>query len=428
MRCFFLRKTALFETIHATVSVEMLLMRRVAITGMGVISALGRGQDEFWKALGSGTSAIGTITSVDPAQFRFQNAAEVRGYDPETEFSSKELPFLDRFAQFALTSAAEAVAQAGVAWTEELLEDAAVVTGSCLGGRGAEEAGYWELFHNHRTRVHPLTIPLSMSNAGASHISMKYGLHGPAYTVSTACSSSAHAIGQAFWAVRSGMAPMAIAGGSEAPLFLGGLKAWEALRVISKDTCRPFSADRSGLVLGEGGAMLVLEPLDAALARGAKPLAEIVGFGMSSDAGHITQPSPEGAARAMRKAIRDSGLEPEQFGYINAHGTATLANDRSETAAIRSVFGPHADRLLVSSTKSMHGHALGAAGALEAVASVMSLQRGVLPPTANFTTSDPECDLDVIPNESRAVEVEACLSNSFAFGGLNAVLAFKAIP
>ena len=227
--------------------------------------------------------------------------------------------------------------------------------------------------------------------------------------------------------VRSGVAPLAIAGGSEAPFFLGVLKAWEAMRVISKDTCRPFSADRSGMILGEGGAMLVLEPLDVALARGARPIAEIVGFGMSSDAGHITQPSAEGAALAMRSALHDAGLAPEQIGYINAHGTATEANDRTETASIRSTFGAYADRLAISSTKSMHGHALGAAGALEAAATVLALRNGVLPPTANFTTADPACDLDVIPNCSRNLSVEACLSNSFAFGGLNAVLAFKAV-
>lgn len=402
------------------------MTHRVVISGVGVISALGADQTEFWQALRDGRSGIRPIKSIDASQLRFQHAAEVQGYDPEKAFTSKELAFLDRFAQFALISADEALRQAGVEWTDELRERTAIVTGSCLGGRGAEEAGYWELFHHNRTRVHPLTIPLSMSNAGASHISMRYGVQGPTYTVSTACSSSAHAIGQAFWMVRSGMAPMAIAGGSEAPLFLGGLKAWEAMRVISKDTCRPFSADRSGLVLGEGGAMLVLEPLEQALARGVRPLAEVVGFGMSSDAGHITQPSPEGAARAMRGAIADSGLAIEQFGYVNAHGTATQANDRSESAAIRSVFSKRAGTLPVSSTKSMHGHALGAAGAVEAVACALTLRDGVLPPTANYTTPDPECDLDVVPNEARAVAVEACLSSSFAFGGLNAVLAFRA--
>ncbi len=250
---------------------------------------------------------------------------------------------MDRFAQFAVIAAREAVTQSGLELTPELQESSAVVTGSCLGGRGTEETGYWELFHNNRNRVHPLTIPLSMSNAGASHICMQYGIQGPAYTISTACSSSAHAIGQAFWMVRSGQAPMAIAGGSEAPFFLGGLKAWEAMRVISKDTCRPFSLERSGMILGEGAAMLVLEPLEAALARGAKPLAEIVGFGMTADAAHITQPVTSGPARAMAKALADAGLAPEQVTYINAHGTATEANDRTETAAIRSVFGSHAD-------------------------------------------------------------------------------------
>ena len=402
------------------------MTHRVVISGMGVVSAMGADRSQFWQGLTEGRSGIRQIRSIDASQLRFQQAAEVEGYDPEAFFTSKELAFLDRFAQFALIAADEAVRQSGVEWNDALRERTAIVTGSCLGGRGAEEAGYWELFHHNRTRVHPLTIPLSMSNAGASHISMRYGVQGPTYTISTACSSSAHAIGQAFWMVRSGMAPMAITGGSEAPLFLGGLKAWEAMRVISKDTCRPFSADRSGLVLGEGGAMLVLEPLEQALARGVQPIAEIVGFGMSSDAGHITQPSPEGAARAMRSAIADSGLAMEQFGYINAHGTATLANDRSETAAIRSVFGGAADRLPVSSTKSMHGHALGAAGALEAVACALALQNGILPPTTNYTTPDPECDLDVIPNHARQASVEACLSSSFAFGGLNAVLAFRA--
>lgn len=221
---------------------------------------------------------------------------------------------------------------------------------------------------------------------------------------------------------------MAIAGGSEAPFFLGGLKAWEAMRVVSKDTCRPFSAERSGLILGEGAAMLVLETLEAALARGARPLAEIVGFGMSADAAHITQPVTKGPVRAMRMALRDASLAPEQIGYINAHGTATEANDRIETAAIRDTFGAHTDNLAVSSTKSMHGHALGAAGAFEAVASILSLRHGILPPTANFLTADAACDLDIIPNQARATAVEACLSNSFAFGGLNAVLAFKALP
>jgi nodulation protein E len=400
---------------------------------MGVISALGLDQQQFWQALARGESGIGPIPNdVGPVpemgmnQVRFKNGAPVRGYDADTYFSRKVLSFMDRFAQFSVIAAREAVSMAGIEWTDELRESAAIITGSCMGGRFTEEIGYWELFHHGRHRVHPLTIPLGMSNAGASHISMEYGLHGPAYTISTACSSSAHAIGNALWMVRSGAAPLAIAGGSEAPLFLGGLKAWEAMRVVSPDTCRPFSANRSGMILGEGAAMLVLEPLDRALARGAKPLAEIVGFGMSADACHVTQPSAEGAARAMRGAMRDGGLAPEQIGYINAHGTATEANDRMEAAAIHDVFGAHAAALPVSSTKSMHGHTLGAAGAIEAVATILALRNGVLPPTANYTEADPECELDVIPNQSRATQAEAALSQSFAFGGLNAVLAFRA--
>jgi nodulation protein E len=227
--------------------------------------------------------------------------------------------------------------------------------------------------------------------------------------------------------VRDGGAEIAITGGSEAVFSHGFLKAWEAMRVISPDTCRPFSKDRSGLILGEGGAMLVLEPLEQALARGARVHAEIAGFGMSADAGHITQPSAEGAARAMRAALRDAGIGPEQVGYINAHGTATQVNDPMETAAIRAVFGPHAGRLVVSSTKSMHGHALGAAGALEAVATALALRNGVLPPTAGYREDDPECDLDVAPNVARRKEVEYALSNSFAFGGLNAVVALRRV-
>ena len=400
---------------------------------MGVISALGLDQQEFWRSLVSGQSGIGPIPqNVGPVpemgmnQVRFKNGAAVRGYDPDTYFPRKALSFMDRFAQFSLIAAREAVTSAGIEWDDELRESAAIITGSCMGGRFTEEIGYWELFHHGRHRVHPLTIPLGMSNAGASHISMEFGLHGPAYTFSTACSSSAHAIGNALWMVRSGAAPLAIAGGSEAPLFLGGLKAWEAMRVVSPDTCRPFSANRSGMILGEGAAMLVLEPLERALARGVKPLAEIVGFGMSADACHVTQPSAEGAARAIRAALRDGGLVPEQVGYINAHGTATEANDRMETAAIRAVFGSRTDDLPVSSTKSAHGHTLGAAGAIEAVATIQALCNGMLPPTMNFAEPDPECDLDVIPNQARAANVDVALSQSFAFGGLNAVLAFRA--
>jgi nodulation protein E len=401
--------------------------RRVVVTGMGVISALGENAAEFWSALVDGRSGVRPMQAVDRAQFRFQNGAEVQNYIPSKYFDEKDQSLLDRFAQFAVVSAREAVQDSGVEWTPDLKERTAIVTGSCVGGQQTEDEGFVSLYKNGSPRVNPFTIPRIMGNGGASRISVEFGVVGPTYTVSTACSSSNHAIGQAFWMVRSGMVDLALTGGSEAIFSMGFLKAWEAMRVVSPDTCRPFSKDRRGIILGEGGAMLVLEPMEAAQARGAKIYGELVGFGMSSDAFHITQPSPDGAARAMRGALCDGGLVPEQIGYINAHGTATPANDATETVSIRKVFGAHSDRLAVSSTKSMHGHALGAAGALEAVATLHALHCGILPPTANYTGADPACDLDVIPNEARKQSVEFAMSNSFAFGGLNAVLVFKRV-
>ena len=401
------------------------MARRVVVTGVGVISALGRNASEFWQALAAGRPGIGPMTLVDPGLLRFPNTAEVRDYDPALHFCNKETDFLDRFAQFAVVAAREAVRDSGIEWTLELRERGAVVTGSCVGGKTTEDEGFQNLYALKRPRVNPLTIPRAMENAGASHISIETGITGPVYTVSTACSSSNHAIGQAFWLVRNGVVEAAITGGSEAPFCVGNLKAWEAMRVVSPDTCRPFSKNRRGMILGEGGAMLVLETLEAARARGAKIYAEIVGFGMSSDAHHLTQPTMEGPARAMRGALCDAGIAPEQVGYINAHGTATPANDPTEAGAIHMVFGAHAGRMGVSSTKSMHGHALGAAGAIEAVATVLTLRNRLLPPTANYQEPDPQCELDVIPNQARAAEPEYALSNSFAFGGLNAVLAFR---
>jgi nodulation protein E len=400
-------------------------MRRVAITGLGAICALGRTTAEVAESLRQGRSGIAPIESTDASQLRFRNGAEVRGYSHQGYFEDRQADFMDRFAQFAVIAAREAVTCAGVEWTPELRETAAIITGSCVGGQSTEDVGFHDVYKMGLNRVHPLTIPKTMANAGASHISMEFGITGPSYTISTACSSAGHAIGQAFWMVRNGITDLALAGGSEAPFSFGILKAWEAMRVVSPETCRPFSKDRRGMVLGEGAAMLVLEPLEAALARGATVHAEIAGFGMSADACHITQPSADGAAKAMRAALRDAGLAPEAIGYVNAHGTGTLANDATETAALHAVFGAHAGKLAISSTKSMHGHALGAAAALECVATVLALRDGVLPPTANYNVPDPECDLDVIPNQARQAQVEWAISNSFAFGGLNAVLALR---
>ena len=402
--------------------------RRVAITGLGIISPLGLNLEENWKSLQEGRPAIGPITGADCSTLRFKNGAEVRGYDPVKHFEGGKDAYIDRFAQFSVVAAREALRHSGVGLTQELRERSAIVCGSAVGGQAAIESGFEDLWVQGRGRVHPLTIPKTMSNAGASHIAMDLGMSGPTYTVSTACSSANHAIGQAFRLVRDGEADLAMTGGSEAMFSIGMLKAWEAMRVIAPDTCRPFSKDRRGMILGEGGAMMILEPMDAANARGAKIFAEICGFGMTADAHHLTQPAVHGPVRAMRGALREAGLAPEEIGYINAHGTGTPGNDPVESSAIREVFGAHADKIGVSSTKSMHGHALGAAGALEAIATILALYHGVLPPTANFNERDPECDLDYIPNQARTLRVEAALSNSFAFGGLNAVVAFRATP
>ena len=403
-------------------------MRRVAITGLGIVSPLGSSVSSFWSRLSAGESGIAPIANIDTSHLRFKNGAEVKNFDPSEHFDSSQASLLDRFAQFALVSARQAVRDAGIEFaTPDICARSAVVTGSCIGGQGAQDEQFVELYKKSKDRVHPFTIPRTMANSGASHISMEFGITGPVYTVSTACSSSNHAIGQAFWMVRNGLVDIAITGGSESPFSFGLLKAWESLRVVSPETCRPFSKNRSGMILAEGGAMLVLENLESAKARGAKVYAEIVGFGMSSDAFHVMAPSADGAAAAMKSAIADASLSPDAIGYINAHGTGTPANDPTETRAIHATLGSHAKDVPVSSTKSMHGHALGGAGAIEAVATILALQNGLLPPTANFQEADPECDLDYIPNEARKQSAEFALSNSFAFGGLNAVLLFRSL-
>jgi len=362
---------------------------------------------------------------VDTSRLRFHNAAEVRGFEPTEHFSA--LTWLDRFAQLGKVAARDAIADSGLAWNDELRARTGVITGSCLGGIATEDAYYFDLYHENKSRLPPTAVPRIMSNAVASHVAMEQKFTGASFTTSTACSSANHAIGQAFWLLRQGTLDCALTGGSEAPIVLGHLKAWEGMRVVASDTCRPFSKNRTGLILGEGAAMLVLETLEHARARGAKIYAELAGFGMSADAHHLTNPLAEGAARAMNDALDNAGLSREQIKYVNAHGTGTAVNDTTETRALRQVFGSHADNLAVSSTKSMHGHALGAAGALEAAATVLAMQGNFIPPTANFVERDPSCDLDVVPNEARAAQIEAALSNSFAFGGLNAVLAFRRV-
>ena len=356
-------------------------------------------------------------------------AAEVRGFDAASHFHEKRLPLLDPVAQYAIVAAREAVAQSGLDFSAmELAERTAVVIGTGAGGETSHEEASRRLYGERQPRVHPFTIVRSMTSAVVSQICLEFGLRGPAFAVSSACASSNHALAQAWMLLRSGGADVALAGGSEACITLGVVKAWEAMRVLADDTCRPFSKQRRGLVLGEGAGIFVLETLDHAQQRGATILAEFAGAGMSSDATDIVQPDAGGAGRAMREALRQAGMAPQGVDYINAHGTGTPINDATETRAIHSVFGDHARKLAVSSTKSMHGHALGAAGALELVAVLGALQDGIVPPTINYLEPDPACDLDVVPNLARERPVQAALSNSFAFGGLNAVLALRRHP
>ena len=341
-------------------------MNRVAVTGLGLVCALGNSVSEAWPKIAAGECGIKPLADAGNPHYKFQLGAQALSFDPLQHFKEKDLIMLERFAQFAVVAAREAVQQSGLHDLPVLSEDTAVITGTSLGGQFTEEEGYIRLYRENNPRVAPLTIPRTMSNAGASRISFEFGIHGPVYTISTACASSNHAVGQAFHMIRSGQVTAAVAGGSEAIFSEGLLRAWEAMRVVSPEVCRPFSADRRGLSLGEGAGMLVLENWQHAQARGADILAEVIGFGMSSDAHHITQPSVEGPRRAMKWALRDARIETSAVDYINAHGTGTLANDVTETEAIRSIWQDDAARVLVSSTKSMHGHTLGAAGGVEA--------------------------------------------------------------
>ncbi len=404
-------------------------MQRVVITGMGAVTPLGATAGATWAAMREGRGAIGPITSLPAAELRFGIAAEVQDFDPAPHFDRKQLVLLDRFSQFALVAAREAIGQAGIDFAADGLGgNTAVIVGTGIGGEQTHDAASRRMYGDGSPRTHPLTIVRLMANAPSSHISIEHGLTGPAFATSSACASSSHALAQAFHMVRSGVASAAVAGGSEACITLGVVRAWEAMRVMADDTCRPFCKQRHGMVLGEGAAMFVLETLEHAQARGATILAEFAGAGMSADAGDIVFPSASGAALAISRALADAGLAPGDIDYINAHGTGTPGNDPTETQAIRQVFGTDADRLAVSSTKSMHAHALGAAGAIELVAVIGALREGVVPPTINFLERDPECDLDYVPNSARELPVRAALSNSFAFGGLNAVLALRRAP
>lgn len=399
--------------------------RRVVVTGIGVVSALGTGYGAHSEGLREGRAGIKPITRFDSERLMVKIAGEATQFEGTDHFTRSEITLLDRVSQMALVAGAEAVSQSGIDFDGQLGLRTTTILGSAMGGLTTQDENYYTVYHEMKNRVHPFIVPRLMANAPVSQLSMKYGLKGPAYVVSTACSSSNHAIGQAFHMVRSGAMDAAVTGGTESILCFGGMKAWEGLRVMSKDACRPFSKNRNGMVLGEGAAVFVLEDLDHARARGADILGEICGFGMTADAGDIVQPSADGAGRAMQAALDDAAMAPEEVGYINAHGTATAMNDRTEAAVIRTILGDHASQVMVSSTKSMHGHAIGGAGALEAVAALMALGEGVIPPTIGHQEDDPEIGLDIVPNTARDAVVDAALSNSFAFGGLNAVLAMR---
>ena len=402
------------------------MSRRVVITGAGTVNALGADVPSTLAAMREGRSAIGPLEMRDVDRLAIRIGAQVRGFDEARHFNRQQIALYDRYTQFALLAAAEAIGQAGLTFEGARAARSGVILGTSGGGLGTQDENYRVVYEEGRNRVHPFVVPKLMNNAAAAHLSMEWNLKGPSFTVATACASSNHAIGQAFQFVRAGMADVMVTGGSEAMLCFGGVKAWEGLRVMSRDTCRPFCATRSGMVQGEGAGIFVLEAYDHARARGAEILAEMAGVAMTSDASDIVMPSRQGAERAMTGALGDAGLAPERIGYINAHGTGTAANDKTECAAVAHVFGRHADRLCISSTKSMHGHCIGATGAIELLACIMALREGVVAPTANWQEPDPECALDVVPNEAREVRVEACLSNAFAFGGMNAVLALKA--
>ena len=398
-------------------------MNRVVITGLGCVTPIGIGLEAFRASLFAGRQGFSAIPDLPPASLKFTQAARVLDFDCDQTLTATQLQLSERSSRFALIAAREALEQSGVL-THLDPAGMAIVLGCSAGGRSAEEPETAKLYL-HGARVHPLTVPRVMASAGASLVSIEHHITGPVYTVSTACASSTHAIGQAFHMVRSGMVAAALTGGHEAPLTYGFLRAWDSLRVVSPTQCRPFSKDRDGMTLGEGAAMLVLETLQSAQQRGAAILGEIVGFGMSSDAHHMTQAKPDGPAAAMSRALHDARATPAQVGYINAHGTGTTVNDSVEAEAIRNVFAEHSASIPVSSTKSMHGHAIGASGAMEAIATVLALRDAILPINAGVAIIDESLGLDAITSQPRHQPVQLALSNSFAFGGLNAVLAFK---
>ncbi|MBI2080161.1 MAG: beta-ketoacyl-ACP synthase II [candidate division NC10 bacterium] len=410
------------------------MKRRVVVTGLGAVSPIGTGVESFWEALKAGVSGVGRITRFDPTGFDCQIAAEVKGFDPLNWVEKKDARKMDTFIHYAIAAAAMAVEGAQLKVTEEDQGRVGVLIGTGMGGIPILVEEQKRLLERGPGRVSPFFIPSIITNLASGWISIAYGAKGPNSCVSTACATGNHAIGDSFRIIQRGEADVMIAGGTEAvivPLTIAGFAVMRALSTRNDEPARasrPFDKDRDGFVMGEGAGVVILEALETAVRRGAPILAEVIGYGMSADAHHITAPAPEGegAVRSMQAALEDGGVRPDEVDYINAHGTSTPYNDRNETQAIKRLFGAHASRLAVSSTKSMTGHLLGAAGGIEAVATVLTLRRGILPPTINYETPDPDCDLDYVPNKPREASVRVALSNSFGFGGTNATLVFRA--
>ncbi len=409
------------------------MKRRVVVTGLGLISPLGIGTEATWKGLVEGRSGIGKITQFDSAAFPTQIAGEVPGFVPEDFVEAKEVKKMDRFIQFAMAAAGFAVADSGLAIGPSNAERVGVMIGAGMGGLGTIERYHQTYLEKGPRRITPFFIPMLIINLASGSVSIKFGAKGPNSAAVTACATGSHSIGEAFRMIQYGDADAMIAGGTESvitPMAIGGFNAMKALSTRNDDPAgasRPFDSGRDGFVMGEGAGVLVLEELESARRRGARIYAELVGFGMSSDAYHITSPAPDGdgAARCMANALRDAGIPAHEVDYVNAHGTSTKQGDEIETAAIKKVFGAHALKLAVSSTKSMTGHLLGAAGGVEAAVAVLSIVNSVIPPTINLHNPDPECDLDYVPHKARQQRVDCALSNSFGFGGTNACLLFK---
>ena len=403
-------------------------MNRVVITGAGVVSALGMDLNTNLNSLSEGKNGIGPINFLNAERLSVRIGGQILNYNPYDHFSKQENSIYDKFTQFALIATKQAVSSSGIEFKEKDSSKIGVILGTAGGGLQTQDENYRQVYEEGKNRVHPLIVPKLMNNAAASNVSIKFNAQGPCFTIASACSSSNHAMGQALNLIRSGVIKAAITGGSESMLCFGGIKAWEGLRIMSKDACRPFCQTRDGMVQGEGAAIFIFENYQNAKKRGANILAEVAGFSMTSDAKDIVNPSKKGAARAIFGAMQDAKFNIEDVGYINAHGTGTLANDKTECAAIKEVFKNHTKELMISSTKSMHGHLIGGTGAVELLACLLALNNNVIAPTINYIKNDPDCNLDVVPNVARQKNVNCVLSNSFAFGGLNAVLALKKCP